>query len=324
MDVLPDFKLNRPQSLAEAVTLMAAAPAGRPLGGGTDLLVNIRRGLGDERPLIDMTGIGELKQISIDGDDLTVGASVTIAELSAHPGVRKAFPVIAEAAHSIAGPTQRSMGTVGGNICLDTRCKFYNQSEWWRSSNDYCLKYQGVKCHVAPKSKICFATFSGDLAPAFLVLGGEVEIAGPAGTRRLPLAELYSGDGETYLTLAPGEIVSAVGARSTPGMRSAYDKIRVRQSIDYPLAGIAVALAMDSGTIADLRVAFTGTNPNPVLIDGLEALRGEALSDQALDLLDELARDQVMAMKTTVTPGHYRRRAALAIAKRLVKRLAMS
>ncbi len=322
MDVLPEFKLNRPAALSDALALLADSPTSRPLGGGTDLLVNIRRGLGDTRDLIDMTNITELKEIDIDGDRLKVGASVTIAELAAHPGVREKFPVIAQAAHSIAGPTHRLMGTVGGNICLDTRCKFYNQSEWWRGSNDYCLKYEGTKCHVAPKSKICFATFSGDLAPAFLVLGGEVELTGPDGSRTLPLGELYTGDGENYLTLKAGEIVTAVMAKAEPGLTSAYDKIRVRQSIDYPLAGIAVALRMEGDNIADLRVAITGTNPRPVLLDGLEEIFDGPLSDDALMILDDLARDQIMAMKTTVTPGHYRRRAAIAIAKRLVKRLA--
>ncbi len=322
MDVLPTFKLNRPKELAEVMQLLTDAPDSRPLGGGTDLLVNVRRGLGDERAMIDMTGVADLKEIAVDGNRLRVGASVTIADLAAHADVQTRFPVIAEAAASIAGPTHRAMGTVGGNICLDTRCKFYNQSEWWRGANDYCLKYEGVKCHVAPKSKVCFATFSGDLAPAFLVLGGQVEIADPGGQRTMPLGELYTGDGQHFLTLKPGEIVTAVTAEAPDGLVSAYDKIRVRQSIDYPLAGIAVALRMDGRDIADLRVAITGTNPQPVLLDGVEEIFGGPLSDDALGILDDLARDQIMAMKTTVTPGHYRRRAALAIAKRMVKKLA--
>jgi len=322
MSVLPEFSLNRPETLDDALSLLSDRPDSRALGGGTDLLVNIRRGLGDERPLIDMTGIDDLKDIIVENDHLRVGASVTIAELAGNSDVREKFPVIAEAAHSIAGPTHRAMGTVGGNICLDTRCKFYNQSQWWRDANDYCLKYQGSKCHVAPKSKICFATFSGDLAPAFLVMNGTVTVAGPRGEREVPLSELYTGDGENYLTLGDGEIVVAVSAHVDADLRSAYDKIRVRQSIDFPLAGIAVALKMDGNNIADLRVAITGTNPKPVLLDGIDDIFGGPLSDGALAILDDLARDQIMAMKTTVTPGHYRRRAAIAIAKRLVKRLA--
>ena len=185
---------------------------------------------------------------------------------------------MAEAAGSIAGPTHRAMGTVGGNLCLDTRCIYYNQSDWWRGAVHHCLKTTGEVCHVAPKSRgVCFATFSGDLAPALLTLGAEVDIAGPAGRRTLPLARLYIGfarqdqpvtetlgDGKHFLSLRPGEFVTAVRARNTPALRSGYDKIRIRRSIEYPVCGVAVAMRRDGDTLAELRVAFTGTNPRPV------------------------------------------------------------
>ena len=208
------------------------------------------------------------------------------SELAEHPDVIKHYPVLAQAAAHIAGPTHRNMGTVGGNLCLDTRCIFYNQSEWWRSANNHCLKTTGTICHVAPKSRgVCFATFSGDLAPALLALGAEVDIAGPDGKRTIPLEQLYigfarqdvpvtetQGDGKFYLSLRPGEIVIAVRAKNTPGLRSAYDKIRIRRSIEYPVAGVAVALKRDGDTLTDLRVAFTGTNPRPVLLAGTAEL----------------------------------------------------
>ena len=188
------------------------------------------------------------------------------------------------------GPTHRNMGTVGGNLCLDTRCIYYNQSDWWRGAIHHCLKTTGEICHVAPKSRgVCFATFSGDLAPALLTLGAEVDIAGPAGRRTLPLAKLYIGfarqdqpvtetlgDGKYFLSLRPGEFVTAVRARNTPGLRSGYDKIRIRRSIEYPVCGVAVALRRDGDTLADLRVAFTGTNPRPVLLEGTDTLCGGA------------------------------------------------
>ena len=156
----------------------------------------------------------------------------------------------------IAGPTHRNMGTLGGNLCLDTRCIYYNQSEWWRDANHHCLKTTGTMCHVAPKSRgVCFATFSGDLAPALLTLDAEVDIAGPAGKRTIPLEKLYiglarqdvpvtetQGDGKYYLSLRPGEIVTAVRAKNTPGLRSGYEKLRIRKSIEYPVAGVAIAL----------------------------------------------------------------------------------
>jgi 4-hydroxybenzoyl-CoA reductase subunit beta len=227
------------------------------------------------------------------------------------------------------------MGTVGGNLCLDTRCLFYNQSEWWRSANNHCLKTSGDICHVAPKSRgVCFATYSGDLAPALLTLNAEVDLAGPAGKRTIALDRLYIGysrqdqpitetlgDGKYYLALRPGELVTAVRARNTLGLRSAYDKIRIRRSIEYPVTGVAVALRRDGDTLAELRVAFTGTNPRPVLLEGTAALCGGAFDAPVLKGLDELGRDQIMSMKTTFTPGHYRRRVAGVLARRLVTRL---
>ena len=154
-----------------------------PLGGGTDLVVNIRRGIVAPPVLIDMNRVAELSVIKADANSLEIGASVRLSEIAEHPAIVKHYPVLAQAAGHIAGPTHRNMGTVGGNLCLDTRCIFYNQSEWWRDANNHCLKTTGTVCHVAPKSRgVCFATFSGDLAPALLTLGAEVDIAGPAGS----------------------------------------------------------------------------------------------------------------------------------------------
>src|ERR1043166_2073263 len=281
MDALPEFRLLRPTSLDEAVAARAAHPGSQLLGGGTDLLVNIRRGIVAPPVLVDPTGVPELDRIAADARGLEVGASVTLGELARHPGVIAHYPVVAQAAHIVAGPTQRSMGTVGGNLCLDTRCIFYNQSTWWRSANNHCLKTTGVICHVAPKSHgVCFATFSGDLAPALLVLGAEIELAGPTGRRTLPLSDFYIGharhdgkigDGKNYLALAPGEIVVAVRAKHMPGLRSGYDKIRIRRSIEYPVAGVAVSLTRDGAILTDLRVAFTGTNPRPERLAGTAA-----------------------------------------------------
>ena len=335
MDALPEFELLRATTLDDVVKARAKHPDSRLLGGGTDLVVNIRRGIVAPPVLIDVNHVKELRAIKADAREIEIGASVTLAELAAHSQVIEHYPVVAQAAAFIAGPTHRNMGTVGGNLCLDTRCLFYNQSEWWRSANNHCLKTTGDICHVAPKSRgVCFATFSGDLAPALLTLGAEVDIAGPAGTRTVPLDHLYIGyarqdqpvtetlgDGKYYLALRPGELVTAVRAGNTSGLRSAYDKIRIRRSIEYPVTGVAAALRRDGDTLADLRVAFTGTNPRPVLLKGTSGLCGGALDERVLKALDELVRDQIMSMKTTFTPGHYRRRVAGVLARRLVRRL---
>src|SRR5262245_9200756 len=194
MDALPEFSLVKASSLDDVLTARAQHPDSRLVGGGTDLVVNIRRGIVAPNVLIDVTRVDELRSIKADADGIEVGASVTLAELAEHADVQRYDPVVAQAAGSIAGPTHRNMGTVGGNLCLDTRCIYYNQSDWWRGAIHHCLKTTGEVCHVAPKSRgVCFATFSGDLAPALLTLGAEVDIAGPQGRRTLPLARLYIG-----------------------------------------------------------------------------------------------------------------------------------
>jgi 4-hydroxybenzoyl-CoA reductase subunit beta len=331
MEALAEFELLSPRTLADVLKLRAAHPQAQLLGGGTDLVVNIRRGIVAPSVLIEMNRVAELRAIAADAGKLQIGASVTLAEIAQHPGVVAHYPVVAQAAASVAGPTHRNMGTLGGNLCLDTRCIYYNQSEWWRSANNHCLKTTGAICHVAPKSRgVCFATFSGDLAPALMTLDAEIDLAGAEGVRTIPLSALYigharhdgsaEGDGKNYLALRPGELVTAARVSSTPGLRSGYDKVRIRRSIEYPVAGVAVALRRDGAALADLRVAVTGTNPRPVLFAGTRDVR-RPLDDGVLRGLDALVRDQIMSMKTTFTPGTYRRRVAGVLARRLVQRL---
>jgi 4-hydroxybenzoyl-CoA reductase subunit beta len=336
MEALPAFELLSPTTLGEMLAARKAHPEAHLLGGGTDLVVNIRRGIVAPPVLIETKRVAELRALAADDKQLEIGAAATLAEVAQHPGVIAHYPAVAQAAASIAGPTHRHMGTVGGNLCLDTRCIFYNQSQWWRTANNHCLKTTGEMCHVAPKSRgVCFATFSGDLAPALLLLDAEVDLAGPGGLRTLPLKDLYigdarhdgsrngsgRGDGKRYLALEPGDLVVGVRAKAVPGLHSAYDKVRIRRSIEFPVAGVAAAVRRDGGVLADLRVAITGTNPRPVLLEGTRALCGGPLDGRVLQGLDALVRDQIMAMKTTFTPGHYRRRVAGVLVRRLVQRL---
>ena len=335
MEVLPNFTVVRAHTIDDVIAARAANPDSRLLGGGTDLIVNVRRGIVSPPALIDVATVEGMCAIKVDTDSIEVGASVRLAALARHPGVMRHFAAIAQAAGSIAGPTHRNMGTVGGNLCLDTRCIFYNQSEWWRGALNHCLKTTGDICHVAPKSRgVCFATFSGDLAPAFLAFGAEIDIAGPDGPRTLPLDRLYigyarqdqpiteeSGDGKHYLALRSGEFIVAVRAKRRSGLCSGFEKIRIRRSIEFPVASVAAALRREGDVLVDLRLACTGTNPRPVLLAGTEALCGRALNDETFKAIDDLVRDQVMSMKTTFTPGHYRRRMAGVLARRLVERL---
>ena len=183
MGGLPEFKLVRPRTVEEAIAAARAEPSSRYLGGGTDLIVNMRRGLVDTNRLIDLTQIKELWHLSCDDSGLHMGARVTLRDVSEHRGIRRRFRAVAEACDVIAGPGHRAAATIGGNLCLDTRCIYFNQSHWWRDANDYCLKYNGETCHVAPQGNRCRAAFCGDLAPALLVHEAEVELAGPQGRR---------------------------------------------------------------------------------------------------------------------------------------------
>jgi len=319
-DTLTEFRVARPHDLAGAIAARRDAADSAFIAGGTDLVVNMRHGIRRPDLLIDLSGVAELTGITAGRDGVRIGAGVTIAALAAAPAIVEGYAAVAQAAASIAGPAHRTMGTVGGNLCLDTRCVYYNQSEWWRQSNGYCLKHRGDVCHVAPQGQRCHAAYTGDLAPALLALDAQVEIAGPQGARQIPLGELYVEDGRAHLGLAAGEIVVAVRLPANPP-RSAYAKVRTRGAIDYPLAGVAVALAADRGVIRDLRVAVTGTNSRPFRVADTAALHGRTIDDKVLQQIDRLVQKQVQPMRTTVASAHYRRLAAAALARRLLTQL---
>ncbi len=323
MQALPQFRLARPRDLAEATAALAGDPRARVLAGGTDLIANLRDGLVAPSTLVDLAAIDELATLHADAQGVRIGARVTLARLAADPQIRTLCPAVAQAAASIAGPAHRSVATLGGNLCLDTRCVFYNQSEWWRRANGYCLKHRGDICHVAPQGKSCQAAYSGDLAPALLALDAEVQIAAAGAMRRMALADLYVEDGAAHLALAAGEIIVAV---HVPGagaqLRSGYRKARARGAIDFPLAGVAVACAVEAGLLKSLRIAVTGTNPRPFLLRGVEALVGKAPDEAALAAINKLVQHQVRPLRTTVTAANYRRQVAAVLAQRLVRELA--
>jgi 4-hydroxybenzoyl-CoA reductase subunit beta len=321
MSSLPNFQYLRPATALDAIRLRAAHPASQFIAGGTDLLPNMRRGLVDSEAVIDLTGIAELAEITEADQGLRIGSGVSLARIAAHPVVAARLPALAQAAASVAGPTHRSAATLGGNLCLDTRCSYYNQSEAWRAGNNYCMKRDGDGCRVAKKSKRCYAAFSGDVAPALIALDAEVEILGADGVRRQPLIELYRDDGMQWLTLAPGELVLAVQVPLDDSWRSAYEKVRVRGAIDFPLAGVAVALHRYAGKLAGLRIALTGVASQPLRIDGLDALLGKPLDAVALEAISEQADLANRSMKTTLVDVLYRRGVSLVLARRLTQRL---
>jgi 4-hydroxybenzoyl-CoA reductase subunit beta len=320
MSTLAEFHLAQPVTVEEAVAACAKFPGSRYVAGGTDLIVNMRRGIDRPDVLIDLSGIDELSEIKSDSGGMIVGAGVTIAALARDASIAAKYSALTQAAAAIAGPGHRVLATVGGNLCLDTRCIYYNQSEWWRSANHYCLKNRGDVCHVAPQGQRCHAAFSGDLAPVLLVYGAEVDIAGPQGERRISLSELYVEDGKAHLTLSPSELLVAVHLPAKVPA-AAYEKLRVRGAVDFPLAGVAAALSKSGNKIDTLRIALTGTNSRPFLLAGTDAFAGRPLDDKLLQEIDRLVQKQVQPMRTTLASANYRRIAAAALARRLVAKL---
>lgn len=320
MTLLAEFQVHRPTTAEEAARIKAAAVNGQFIAGGTDLLPNLRRGLGQPTDLIDLSAIAGFGDVRRDGASLWIGAGVTLAALARDPAILAEYPALADAALSVAGPTHRVMATLGGNLCQDTRCIFYNQSEWWREGNGWCLKYQGDKCHVVVKSDRCYATYHGDIAPALMVLGAEVIAVGPSGSRRFPVADLFVEDGAQRVTLHPGEVLAVVVLPSVAGRHAAYEKARIRDAVDFPLAGVAVALRRDGDVIADIRVAMTGTNSAPLLI-ATDGLVGKPWNEETAKELARALRAAANVLRTTVIGAKYRRRVMQALARRITTRL---
>lgn len=309
---LPEFTLLRPRTLADAARL-ASEPNARLIAGGTGLVPNLRLGLGAPQTLVSLEAVEELRRFKVLEEGFRIGAGVTLERLAALEEIPDA---LREAAKAVAAPGHRSVATLGGNLCLDTRCVYYNQSEQWRRANGYCLKYGGELCHVAPQGKKCRAAYSGDLAPALLVLAAQVEINGVL----KPLHRLYNDDGARHLVLAPGDIISAVHLPATKG-RSGYSKLRLRGSIDFPLAGVAMAVSLKNGAIQELRVALTGTNSRPFLLEGTDGFRGKEPDEATAAALAKLVQKQAGPMRTTLTAADYRRQGAAILARRLLARL---
>ena len=319
---LTEFQLIRPRSLDEAVTHLAKHSSNtRLLAGGTDIIPSMRQKLFEPQYILDVRHLGELKGIRTGPDnDVVIGALTTLSEIEKSTYLKHHYPVLAEAAATVASPVIRNMGTIGGNICLDTRCLWYNQSLQWRKACGFCIKKDGDLCHVAPGGSKCWAAFSGDTPPALLCLDAEIEIAGPPGVRRIALRDFYTGLGDYYRKLQPDEILTRIFLpASSANYKGVYRKLRIRGSIDYPLAGVAVAMKRFNGHISDARVALTAVNPAPVLVKGAtQALEGKAMDESLAELIGDLAARTAKPLTTSALTPEYRREMIRIFTKRAV------
>lgn len=316
---LPQFKLLRPRSLEETLTHLAKGTA-RLLAGGTDLIPSMRQKLFEPAYVLDIRHIAELNGIHQQGSGVTIGALTPLSVVEHSALLKRRYPVLTEAASTVASPVIRNMGTIGGNICLDTRCLWYNQSLAWRKGCGFCIKKDGDLCHVAPGGSKCWAAFSADTPPALLCLNAEIEIAGPSGTRRLMLQDFYTGDGVNYRKLESNEILTRIFLpEASADYRGVYRKLRIRGSIDYPLAGVAVSLKRSNGHVADAQVALTAVNPAPVVVKGAaELLAGKAMTDALAEAVGDLTARSAKPLTTSALTPEYRREMIRTFTKRAV------
>lgn len=313
MQPLQPLQYHEPASLAEAAELLARIGVEcRVLGGGTDLVPSMRQGLLGPSHLLSLQAIPALHRIEWDESaGLRIGASATLHEVASHREVLARFGIVAEGAFEVGSPTIRRMATVGGNLCLDTRCYYYNQSETWRSCTEPCLKLGGEFCKASPggNARKCFAAFSADLAPTLVALGAQVSLVSAAGQRQVSMREFYTHDGAQPNVKRADEILTEVLIpRGALGSIGCYRKYRIRDSIDYPIASVALVMrpTADAGVFDQVCLVVGAVNTGPVIVPGVaDRLDGQPLDEAAIEFAVLAARKAAMPQANTAgTRGH--------------------
>jgi 4-hydroxybenzoyl-CoA reductase subunit beta len=290
---LPAFNFHQPSTIEEAVSLLAADPGNtRVVAGGTDLFPNMKRRHQSAESVVSLRGIGALRGITeADDGGLIIGATTTLDAITRDERVQKCYPALATAVASISSPVLRNAGTIGGNLCLDTRCTYYNQNEEWRRSIDYCMKEQGETCWVAPSSPRCWAVSSGDSVPMLCALGASITLVSKEGQRQVALADLFLDDGIEYLSKRPDEIVTGIQIPAPSGERTAFWKLRRRGSIDYGVLSVAAAGWCNGKTTDRIEIWLGSVGSTPVRCTAsIAALIGKPLDEETIAAAAALAR----------------------------------
>jgi len=299
---LPDFRYHAPTTVREAIERLASARGeAMVVAGGTDLLPNMKRRQQVPAELIGLRRIAELKGVR-NGDGVTIGSATTLADLARHPQiVAPQYHALCLAASYVATPQLRNMGTIGGNLCLDTRCNYYDQNYEWRKSIGFCMKKDGDICWVATSSPRCLAVSSSDTAPALVALGATVTLAAAESTREIPLASLYRNDGIHHLTRRPDEILTSIRLPAMRDWRSTYWKLRRRGSFDFPVLGVAAAAHVTrDGTIDAARIVIGAVASQPLEAPAAAtSLVGGPLTDEAIARAADLASQPARPMDNT-------------------------
>lgn len=322
---LPPFTYLAARDVEEAVARLAEhGPAAAVVAGGTDLYPNMKRRQMEPRVLIGLRGIRELAGVRGTGrEGLVLGAGTTLTAVAEHPAVRAAYPAVARAAGLVSTPQLRNMGTIGGNLCVDTRCNYYNQTYEWRKAIGFCLKRDGDICLVAPGSRRCWAVSSSDTAPVFWALGATVTLAGPRGRRRVPVSALYRDDGIEYLGKAADEIVTDIHLPPVDGWRATYWKLRRRGAFDFPVLGVAAAIRLEGEVCRDARIVLGAVASAPrEAPEAARALVGERLTVETIARAAEAAARPAKPLDNTDLVYHYRKRMTRVYVERALRELA--
>ena len=298
---LPSFIYRAPRTVGDAVLWLAESPADTMIvAGGTDLLPNMKRRQQTPKTVIGLKGIAELSGIRANGS-ISIGAATSLTALVNDAAVMSRLKGLWQSAAQIATPHLRNMGTLGGNLCLDTRCTYYDQTEDWRKAIGYCMKKDGTTCWVATSSKRCLAVSSTDTAPMLLALGAKVTLVSAKGTREIAVADLYNNDGMQYLTRRADELLTRIEIPDTAGWTSTYWKLRRRGSFDFPVGAAAVALKLDAGgRVEAARLVLGAVASQPMSSPKAEALLiGHTLSDDVIAAAADAAYDIAKPMDNT-------------------------
>jgi len=325
---LPPFTYVRPSGLAEACAALAEYPGAVPVAGGTDLYPKLKRRLAEPSVLVSLAGVPELRGIRENGDgSLAIGAATTLAELISHPTVVARYPALARAAELVSSPQIRNAATVGGNLCVDTRCNRFDQTADWRAALRFCLKAGSDICRLAPGGGRCWAVSSSDLAPVAIALGAQVRLANAGGERVAPAAALYEDDGVAYLTTGPGELLTELLLPPVDGLRATYLKLRLRGSIDFPLLGVAAAARLDAdGTCTEAWIVLGGVASLPFRVTRAEELLiGQRLDPEAIKAAAGAAAGQAKPMENAdLTPLYRKRMVGVYVGRALAELAAVS
>jgi 4-hydroxybenzoyl-CoA reductase subunit beta len=321
---LPEFAYLAPVSVGDAVKLMADhGPEAMFVAGGTDLYPNMKRRQFEPSVLVGLRGIRDMTGVrGSSRTGLTIGAGTTLTAVASHVEIAGNYPGLAMAAGLVSSPQLRNMGTLGGNVCVDTRCNYYNQSYEWRKAVNFCMKKDGEICLVAPGSSRCWAVSSSDTAPMLWSLGAQVKLAGPRGERLIPISALYQDDGIQYLSKQPGEVLTDIVLPPSEGWRSIYLKLRRRGSFDFPILGVAVALRMDGGTVRDAAITLgaVASQPRPALA-AAALLVGQRLTPELVDAVADAAFKPGKPLDNTDLTHLYRKKMIRVFVARALREL---